>query len=103
MGVAYKSFATIVHRGEIGYVVIGKTKRFTTQELDKWLNSTMHHTGFINAGKHTTHIYRSSGITGQEYILDALVKQRDASKLKNLLSKKYPKSKIKIQFNQAGA
>ena len=74
LGIAYKSFVQIVKKGEIGYVIVGKSKRYTTQELDRWLNHIQYlsdYTSEIN--RHiTTHISRSSHPMATELTLEAL-------------------------------
>ena len=74
LGIAYKSFVQIVRKGDIGYVIVGKSKRYTTQELDRWLNRIQYLSDCTSETNRriTTHISRLSHPMENELTLEAL-------------------------------
>lgn len=90
LGIAYKSFVQIVKKGDIGYVIVGKSKRYTTQELDRWLNHTIFHSEFTKekTDRATTPIYRLSMKTEPKYSLEALLAARQNIRQHNSVCKK---------------
>lgn len=90
LGVSYKSFQTIVNRGEIGYLIVGKSKRYTTQELDRWLNNTTYHSEYTSEkiDRATMPTYRLSTKQEPKYSLEALLVARQNQKRHNSVCRK---------------
>lgn len=82
----YTDFRDIVNRGEIGFKCVGKSKRFTIQELDRWLSKPDYHIDYSSEEKSTTHTIRLSK-TENVYSLEKLLAEQRL-KMQNALQSK---------------
>ena len=55
----YRTFMHEVNKGNIGYKIVGKVKRYPLKALEQWLNNITFHSDFSSAAKPTTPISRS--------------------------------------------
>lgn len=55
----YRTFMTEVTKGNIGYKIVGKVRRYPLKALEQWLNNTTFHSDFSSAAKPTTPISHS--------------------------------------------
>ena len=98
LGISTNTFKQEIKKGRIGYLKIGKSKRFTQQELEKCLNN-LTYSDFTNAVKSTTHTSHLSKM-GKEYSFAKLLTQQTKQKQKSIVKtvsknfKKYKKIKI---------
>ena len=92
-----------IKAGRLAFLIVGNRKYLTPEAIEQWRSNTTNLTASSNAVKSGTRIYHTSELKAQEYNLDALVKQRNERKLKDLLFKKLHNCKRNIQFQPAEA
>ena len=100
-GVSRYMLDAAIRAGNLRFQMMGKRMMFTLRDVEQWQNNTTNHIDYTSAEKSSTHIYHSSDLTEQEYSLDALVKQRNEQKLKDLLLRKLQRSKTRTRLRPA--
>lgn len=83
----YSNFKLIVDKGEIGFKLIGRSKYFTIQELERWLAKPNYHTEYTSAVMSSTHTTPLSLKTDKGYSLEKQLEELRLKKLKDIASK----------------
>lgn len=81
------NFNKLVQDQEIGFKIIGKRKKFTKEELGRWLSELNYHTDCTSGGKSTTSISHLKPKMEKEYSLEKVLAQQTSKALKGMQSK----------------
>ena len=68
----YRTFMNEVNKGNIGYKIVGKVKRYPLKALEQWLNNITYHSDYTSVAKSTTPTSRSLPPMEQELTLASL-------------------------------
>lgn len=68
----YRTFMAEVTKGNIGYKIVGKVRRYPLKALEQWLNNTTFHSDYTSEAKFTTRTFHSSQQTEPELTLAQL-------------------------------
>lgn len=89
----YRTFMAEVTKGNIGYKIVGKVRRYPLKALEQWLNNTTFHSDYTSEAKFITRTFHSYPKPETAYSLEKLLAERQNEKQRSIALNDYRKSK----------